>query len=142
MARETGTSDANADSDEDESHTRRRTYSNSSSLDVWDGWPIHIGVSQEPVDADAPEDFGVNLFVTNENGENIDIARIDTAHRGCHFDRFYLPEGHPDRKEDYTVQYEDPDEAFLHFVKNDRWVHYVEQYHENHGLPAAARIYE
>jgi hypothetical protein len=141
MVRETSTSDSESDSDGNVSRTRQRTYSDSTRLKVWNGWPIHIAVSQEPASADIPDDFGVNLFVTNANGKNVDIARIDTDHSGCHFDRFYLPEGKPERTEDYTVQYEDPDEALLHFVKADRWEHYVKRYHENHGLPQEARVY-
>lgn len=117
-------------------------YSDSQRIGVYDGWPIHVAVSQEPASAVAPQEFAVNLFVPNENGENVDIARIDTDHRGCHMDRLYLPEGHDERREDYTVQYEDPDEAFGHFVREREWEYYTRRYDENHGLPEETKVYQ
>lgn len=138
MTRETDTSTSSSD----ESDEEQRSYSNANRLGVWRGWPVHIAVSQEPADAQTPDDFGVNLFVTNEDGDNVDIARIDTAHHGCHFDRLYLPEGSAERRQDYSVQYEDPDEAYLHFIEDSRWEYYVKRYHENHGLPEETRVYK
>lgn len=130
-----------SDSDRTGNQPTDEVYADSQSLGVFKGWPIHIAVSQEPADAPAPQNFGVNLFVPNENGENVDIARIDTAHEGCHIDRLYLPKDHPERQHDYTVQYETPDEAFGHFVQSREWEYMAKRHDENHGLPEEAQVY-
>lgn len=137
--------DSPSDTDTQQSSTgtqpQNDVYSDSNRIGVHEGWPVHIGVSQEPAEAEMPQAYGVNLFIPNEDGDNIDIARIDTAHAGCHMDRFYLPEGHPERTEDYSIQYSDPDEAYLHFVRDEEWRYYVKRYRENHRLPAETRVY-
>lgn len=117
-------------------------YSNSTRLGVYEGWPVFVGVSQRPADARAPETFGVNLYVPNGDGENIDIARIDTAHAGCHMDRLYLPEQRPNRQEDYTVQYETPDGALQFFLEDEKWKRWVQLFKDNHGLPDETRVHQ
>jgi len=134
-----------SDSDSDEIDAQKQEadrYANATRLGTCRGWPVHIAVSQEPSAAPAPQEFGVNLFVPNAEGENIDIARIDTAHAGCHIDRFYLPENHDERTEDYSVQYETPQGAITHFLQNEEWKYYARRYEETHGLPDETRVYE
>jgi len=121
--------------------TGLNTHSYSSRIGVYEGWPVHIAISQAPANAPVPDRFGVNLFVPDAEGENVDIARIDTAHAGCHIDRLYLPVDHPERTEDYTIQCDTPREAYEHFVEDGRWRYYVERYDQNHGLPPETRVY-
>jgi hypothetical protein len=99
------------------------------------GYEVHIAISQDPQDAPVPQDYGVNLYVRNTDGENVDIARVDTAHAGCHIDRFYLPEGHNQRLEDYGVSFKNPESAVGYMTDNSRWKDWVERYQDNHGLP-------
>ena len=94
-----------------------------------------LAVSRESEKAPAPADWGVNLYIPRESGENVDIARVDTDHSGVHIDRFYLPEGHPDRRQDYSIQYTDPKTAIeREFLNDGLWKHYIDRYIEEHGL--------
>lgn len=133
--------DRHWDSEESVDHPGT-TNSHSFRVGVYDGWPVHIGVSQSPRSAPSPDHFAVNLFVVNPDGENVDIARIDTAHAGCHIDRFFLPRSHPERREDYSVQYATPTQAIAHSLRNDTWAYYAHRYHEAHGLPEKTRVYD
>lgn len=97
------------------------------------GRTVHLAVRASPsLEARAPEEFAVTVFVTNPDGSPIDIARIDTADAGVHFDRLYLPEAHPRRK-DYGVTVLDYREAQRVLVEN--WRGFVTAYDEHHGLP-------
>lgn len=94
---------------------------------------VHLSIRAAPsLEADAPEEFAVNLFVARSDGTNVDVARIDTAHDGVHFDRLYLPEGDP-RRRDYGVEAVDYREAVRVLISN--WRDHVEAYAENHGFP-------
>ena len=137
------TSDSSSDSDSAGVAVQNTDrYSNATRLGTHRGRPVHLAVSQEPADAPVPQEFGVNLFVPNAEGEDVDIARIDTAHAGCHMDRFYLPESHGERREDYSVQYETPEGAITHFLQHEEWKYYTRRYDETHGLPEETRVYE
>lgn len=98
------------------------------------GRTVHLAVRAAPsLDAHAPEEFAVVLFLPRADGPNIDVPRIDTADAGTHYDRLYLPEDHPLRK-DYSigiVDYRTAQRVIL-----DRWHRHIEAYEENHGLPA------
>lgn len=96
-----------------------------------------VGVSRNPEEAPAPDEFGVNLFVTNEHGENVDVVRVDTAHDGCHVDRLHLPEEHPKRR-DYSLTFYSPEAVFEWLTAGGRWQSFLDAYGENHGLPATA----
>lgn len=97
------------------------------------GRTVHLSVRADPsLAADAPEEFAVNLFVPRSDGSNIDIARIDTADAGAHYDRLYLPDGHPLRK-DYGIEVVDYREAQRTLLAN--WREHVKEFERNHGLP-------
>lgn len=98
------------------------------------GRAVVVSIRQRPSKADAPDEFAANLYVPAS--EDVDIFRVDTAHYGCHADRFYLPEDDPRRREDYSVQFRNPDEVFEWLLRGDRWRDFVEQYEANHGLPS------
>lgn len=98
----------------------------------YEGRTVHLSVRAGPsLEADAPEEFAVNVFVSRPDGANVDIARIDTSHDGVHYDRLYLPEDHPNRR-DYSVDIVDYREAQR--VLLEHWREHVEAYEENHGL--------
>lgn len=99
----------------------------------YEGRTVHLAVRADPsLDARAPEQFAVTLFIPRSDGSNVDIARIDTAHDGVHYDRLYLPEDDLLRK-DYSVDIVDYREAQRVLVEN--WRDHVATYEENHGLP-------
>jgi len=98
------------------------------------GQTVLVSIRQRPSEADAPDEFAANLYVPAS--EDIDIFRVDTAHSGCHADRLYLPDGDPQRREDYSVQFFSPYEVFEWLLDGDRWRDFVEQYEANHGLPS------
>lgn len=91
-----------------------------------------VSIRQRPAAADAPDEFAANLSIPGHTA--IDVFRVDTAHSGCHADRLYLPENHPRRREDYSVQFTSPDEVLRWLLNGDRWRTFIEQYNENHGL--------
>lgn len=98
------------------------------------GRTVHLSVRADPsLKADAPEEFAVNLFIPWSDGSNVDIARIDTAREGVHYDRLYLPDDDPLRK-DYSVDVVDYRQAQRTLVEN--WRDHVEAYEANHGLPS------
>lgn len=66
--------------------------------------------------------------------QNVDIARIDTAHGGCHIDRLYLPENH-DRPHDDSVFAARPEGAVSYLPDENRWREWLDRYDANHGLP-------
>ncbi|MFB6244227.1 MAG: hypothetical protein ABEH80_09010 [Halobaculum sp.] len=105
------------------------------SLGTHRGYEVHIAVSRKPPDASVPDEFGVNCYIPREDGDNIDIARVDTDHGGVHIDRFYLPEGHEKRRHDFDFSTDRPAGAIKYFTDNQRWRDWVERYDENHGLP-------
>lgn len=80
----------------------------------------------------------MNLFVTNEHDENLDVVRVDTAHDGCHVDRLHLPEEHPKRR-DYSLTFCSPEAVFEWMTAGGRWQSFLDAYEANHGLPATAR---
>jgi len=98
---------------------------------------ILLGVSRRPEEARAPDEFGVNCFVPNEHGENVDVLRVDTAHAGCHVDRLYLPTDHP-RRRDYGPTFHSPEAVFEWLTTDDRWRGFVDLFDRNHGLPPTA----
>lgn len=103
------------------------------------GRRVFFGISRTPPSARVPDEFGVNLFVPNADGENVSIARIDTHARvGCHVDRHYLPAEHPDYKHDSSVTVFSPEEAVSWFLDGDRWRRFVTEFDRNHGLPRRA----
>lgn len=84
----------------------------------YEGHTVLLSVLADPsLEADAPEESAVNLLVPRPDGSNVDVARIDTAHGGVHYDRLYLPEGHP-RRRDYSVDVVDYREAQRILVVN------------------------
>lgn len=97
------------------------------------GHTILVSIRQRPSEADAPDEFAANLYVPND--DDVDLFRVDTAHSGCHADRLYLPKDHPNRREDYSVQFISPYEVFEWLLEDDRWRRFLEQYDTNHGLP-------
>ena len=99
------------------------------------GYEVHIAVRRVPEGATYPDDFGVNMYIPRSDGDNIDIARVDTDHGACHIDRFYLPEGHDKRHHDFGFSTDRPEGAIRYFTENDNWREWVERYEENHGLP-------
>jgi len=114
---------------------------NSIELGTYLGYRVFIGISRDPENAAAPDDWGVNLYIPNPDGENTDIARVDTDHKGVHMDRFYLSEEHPDYQHDYSVQYTDPESALrFEFLQKEMWQHYVDRYREEHGLDNELRV--
>lgn len=101
------------------------------------GLVVAVGVTRRPEDAPAPDEFGVNAFVPNERGEDIDIVRVDTAHDGCHVDRLYLPVDHPNRR-DYSRTFYSPEAVFEWLVTDSLWRRFLEEYETNHGVPRTA----
>jgi len=99
------------------------------------GYEVSLAIEREPSGAVYPDEFGVNLYIARNGTENIDIARIDTDHSGCHIDRLYLPTGHPQRLEDYGFQASSPEGAVTYITDDDRWREWVQRYDQNHGLP-------
>lgn len=99
---------------------------------------VQVAISRRPAAATVPDEFAVNVFVPNDDGKNVDVVRIDTAHAGCHVDRFYLPEGHPRRREDYSMTFFSPEEALRFLTERNRWRRFLERYAETHGLPERA----
>jgi len=104
-------------------------------LGVEMGYEVSLAIEREPSGAIYPDDFGVNLYIAQKGTENIDIARIDTDHSGCHIDRLYLPTGHSQRREDYGFQTASPEGAVTYLTDDDRWRDWIRRYDENHGLP-------
>ena len=99
------------------------------------GLSVHLSVRANPsLDARAPEEFAVNLFLALPGGASVDVARIDTSHDGAHYDRLYLPVDDPLRR-DYGVDVVDYREAQRVLLEN--WRAHVEAYAETHGLPGA-----
>lgn len=99
------------------------------------GRTVHISVRADPsLAADAPEEFAVTLFVARSDGSSVEIARIDTADAGAHYDRLYLPDGHPLRK-DYGIEAVDYRDAQRTLLAN--WRELLEEFERNHGLPDA-----
>lgn len=98
------------------------------------GRPVHVGVHRKPPDAPAPDQFGVNVFVTGPDGEPVDVVRVDTFHAGCHVDRCYLPTDHP-RVRDYGPTFFSPEDAVAWLVEDERWRDFLGRYDANHGLP-------
>lgn len=99
----------------------------------YEGRTVHLAVRANPsLEASAPEEFAVTLFVAVPRGKNVDVARIDTSHQGVHYDRLYLPEDDP-RRRDYGVDVVDYREAQR--VLLGTWRDLVRAYAENHGLP-------
>lgn len=97
------------------------------------GRTVHLAVRATPsLAATAPEEFAVTLFITGSDGSKLDLARIDTADAGVHFDRLYLPEAHPLRK-DLCIDIVDYRDAQRQLIEN--WRDYVETFEEHHGLP-------
>lgn len=99
------------------------------------GYEVRVAAARSPPDAPYPDEFSVNLYVPRSDGENVDIARVDTAGDGCHIDRLYLPRGHRQRKHDYTFQTARPEGAIQYVLDNERWREWIERYETNHGLP-------
>ncbi|MEZ3115869.1 hypothetical protein RYH80_08055 [Halobaculum sp. MBLA0147] len=93
-----------------------------------------MAVRRDPQGEPNPDDFAVNLYVRPGSGENVDIARIDTAHGFTHVDRYYLPEGHDRRKHD-EIAIETPEQAVVYVTDGDRWQVWLERYVDNHGAP-------
>lgn len=99
----------------------------------YEGLTVYLSIRADPsLDARAPEEFAVNLSVSRADGSNIDVARIDTAHAGVHYDRLYLPEDDPLRR-DYGVDIVDYREPQRTLIEN--WREHVEAYAKTHGLP-------
>lgn len=97
------------------------------------GLTVHLAVRARPsLEARAPEEFAVNLYVVRSDGSTVDIARIDTADAGVHYDRLYLPDDHLLRK-DYSVDVVDYRKAQRILLRN--WREHVAEFDENHGLP-------
>jgi hypothetical protein len=99
------------------------------------GYEVSLAIRREPPGARYPDDFGVNLYIAREGSDNIDIARVDTSHGGCHIDRLYLPEEHDQRHQDTGFQTKSPEGAVKYITDDDRWRSWVRRYDENHGLP-------
>lgn len=101
----------------------------------YEGRTVHLSVRADPsLEADAPEEFAVTLFVSRPGGANVDVARIDTSHDGVYYDRLYLPEDDPLRR-DYSVDIVDYREAQRVLLGN--WRAHVDVYEENHGLSSS-----
>lgn len=99
------------------------------------GYPVRVAVRKRPPDARVPDEFAVNVFVPDPDGENVDVVRFDTAHAGIHVDRLYLPHDDPRRFEDYSVTFHSPEEVLRHLHERGRWRSFLERYDRNHGLP-------
>lgn len=58
-------------------------------LGTYDGRPYFLSVRADP-DFDDPEEFAVVCYYDDpETEEQVQVARIDTAHGYVHFDRLY-----------------------------------------------------
>mgnify|MGYP001068817217 CR=1 FL=1 len=98
------------------------------------GLSVHLSVRANPsLDARAPEEFAVNLFLALPDGANVDVARIDTSHDGVHYDRLYLPADDPLWR-DYSIDVVDYRDAQRKLLED--WREHVEAYAETHGLPS------
>lgn len=101
----------------------------------YERWTVHLAVRAEPsLDAGAPEEFAVTLFLASPEGRSVDVARIDTGHDGVHFDRLYLPLDDSLRR-DYSVDIVDYRRAQRRLTRH--WRDHVETYAGNHALPDA-----
>lgn len=105
------------------------------SLGTVDGYEVHIAIRREPEGEKEPDDFAVNLYIPQDDVDNIPIARVDTSHGLCHIDRLYLPEGHDQRKHDKGFQTKRPEGAVKYMTENGRWRDWVQRFDKNHGLP-------
>jgi len=89
------------------------------------GRPYFITVSVSPSFNDI-EEFAVSLHYNNPRREDdVQVARIDTAHGGVHFDRLYRR----DQPKDETVEFSVWEaEARI----EAQWRRYADHYAENH----------
>ena len=84
-----------------------------------------LGRRAEP-NEQAPEEFAVVVYYRDaETKENVEVARVDTAHGYTHFDRLYRRDEKKDPV-DWTYW-----EAVEELIEN--WRRYAEQYDETHG---------
>lgn len=89
------------------------------------GYESSLHVSASPSLENA-EEFTVTVYYSLSSSDNVEIARIDTAHGYTHFDRLYRR----DRLKD-PVSW-DWDEAEVHLRSN--WRRYAERYDDVYGL--------
>jgi hypothetical protein len=131
----------NEDSDESEADTpsdrdpmsSRKERQDTFTLGTYCGRRVLISIRQIPAEGESPEEFAANLYIPAD--KDVSIFRVDTAHSGCHADRLYLPKKHPQRREDYSVEFYHPKEVVEELSHNSWWRDLVEQYESNHGLP-------
>lgn len=102
---------------------------------VESGYEVSLAIRRDPPGSKYPDDFAVNLYIAQSNGENIDIARVDTSRIGCHIDRPYLPDGDPNQQHDKRFLTDRPEGAVAYMIEDDRWRDWVQKYDQNHGLP-------
>jgi hypothetical protein len=109
------------------------------------GHLVRAYIRREPSGAQAPSEFSLNVYVTDADGNSVDIVRIDTqADVDVHIDRFYLPHGDDERRHDPHIVNDDepivtPGDAYDWLLEDEKWKDMVQQYDENHGLPPTAR---
>jgi len=95
-----------------------------------------IGVRADPSLQDT-ESFAVVLFYRREDGEVVEIAKIDNVeHRDgtIHIDRHYREAGA--KKKDFDIDVSSWDEAEDYLT--DHWKQFADRYEENHGTDRVA----
>jgi len=87
--------------------------------------PYFVSVSVSP-DVNSVEEFSVAVHYNDPNTEQeVQIARIDTAHQTVHFDRLYRRDQPKDTDVEFSVW-----EAEQHL--EDNWRQFARTYAENH----------
>ena len=77
-------------------------------------------------DKPEPGEFCVNVYYEDpDTEENVEIARVDTAHNSVHFDQLHRRD-QPVKEVDWTYG-----EAIERLTEN--WRKYAETYEKNHG---------
>ncbi len=95
-----------------------------------------IGVRVDP-DLDTVVSFAAILFFERDDGERIEVAKIDDAEHDegrVHFDRYYRAEGA--NAKDFDIDVESVWEAEDLLEAN--WLHYARTYENNHGTSRVA----
>ena len=67
--------DSSTEPDSDDERLIRETIT----LGIYEGHNVSFGVSREPENARAPDDFGANIFVVNADGKT-SLSRESTPH--------------------------------------------------------------
>lgn len=94
-------------------------------LDFYRGHKFHLTVRLAP-NANDVQDFAVMIHYTTDDGENIDVVRIDTSHDYTHMDQNYR---NPPMKQALNVTWKQAEARLA-----DNWRDYARRYDNAHGL--------